>query len=294
MAPVYSKAMSTPYTKLPLELVIRVFETGCEDDNSFCRDIALVSSWARKASLPYLYRSPILKDFTIVLHLNRTTQGFSVSENRLVKGLWLPDVWDCHAGALISMWNLCPELKHFALNMSSLTRMMTSVASTDAGLHRGDIHLTITGQPLEWTNLLGYWRLSPMYNVVTHIHFTNIIPLSFSHFFEAFTALTHLAMPFSFELAEDFWRVATPGTIRLPEKVESFVITLYDSEHLGSVQFITWWERERGQDERWKLVHVNPKDAQKNWKASIDGDDIWRRAERAAARRKQDKAGVGY
>jgi hypothetical protein len=118
-------------SKLPRELIIQIFETAASSSRSTCRALCLVSSWARRLVLPYLFATVSIWSnfaFTSLMEISsRDPSRANFFPSDRVRGLWLigsaPE-------NIVHVYRACENLTHIA----TTTKAYHALAKSTRGL----------------------------------------------------------------------------------------------------------------------------------------------------------------
>ena len=230
-----------PFPALPTELVIRILHIAASTSHSSAHSISLVSTWARRVALPYLFSTIVYR--SAPSYSSGMSSGSKASPHQrtlesrqwgsLVRSLWIQSSGINNSANECQLLRAFYNVEHVALYSTTLRSLASTIQQYNAE-RRQRIASGSTAPPPAFTNLhsitlitntfrydwhfllgLTLWDGPPLLQNITHLRIHDMTVSAFCPH-NMLPNLTHLAVPF-LDLGND-WKQDS-SALRLPDGV---------------------------------------------------------------------------
>lgn len=242
----------------PIELVIQILQLTASISRTSAANIALVSSWAHKIALPYIFSTVVRQNVpytarssaSLVRYRDRIPSQWSPSTNcgQFIRHLWAENIGvTSHRSKLFSS---CPNLEDLALAPDSLRSLANALMSSSRE-HTNEcqsfaaklrsLTLTVHTFRFDWHPLVDI-RLANGSTFLHNITHLRILDLKISSYVphEYLPNLTHIALPYLDlmpNIGSEILRV--PDGLLDHSSLQMLVLTLDEHKWLGNPWYHT-------------------------------------------------------
>ncbi|EMD40938.1 hypothetical protein CERSUDRAFT_71182 [Gelatoporia subvermispora B] len=226
-----------PFPGIPVEIIMHILEEAACLDRQTALTISLVSSWARKLALPYLFSTLVYRNTPSIsgtqvskssAHSRQAHPGVPDHVRRFVRNLWSESVGIYTPSSEIDFFQSCPNVENLALPSPSLRalHMAIQAQAQKPEIQSGESHLIFPSRlrsitiithtfRYDWHFLVGQRLPGPnggsVLDQITHLRILDMQISTYSPHAHL-PKLTHIALPFL-----DLGNAPNQMTLRLPE-----------------------------------------------------------------------------
>jgi len=293
------RPVSSPFIRLPIELVNIIFALAAEASRHTCLDLCKVASWARQIALPHLFGTLVAGDHGTKFQKYLANPPYipfntNITAASLVKNVWIPLEDRGTTDSVLDVFQNCHNITHMALTVHCFYKLVRSTTSEVlAPSHRKisgpclndnrSLHFTLLGTAsFNWVlrelHHADVSLRSPLYDQITHVRVETIDGYKTRHKLYHFSRLSHLSVPYYNSAHHVAKQLDDFLKLRL---LDMFVVAgvrkPLQQAHWKRLQ--DWVRAKRKKEKRVFFVEIPAMDIQAEWEAEMrGGESIWDRA----------------